>query len=90
MISPDDYNCKAQGECYLTYRKRIKAEQAKAEAERAVNQSNAQWVKEYGIFKEIFAAGLHKRPLETSGQFKARFEFNKTRSVGQVYGRRTC
>lgn len=47
MIDIHTYNCKEQGECYLTYRRRLARENEQAKRDRVLHQSNEEWVKEY-------------------------------------------
>ena len=51
MITAVDYNCREQGECYLTYRKRIAREQEKYLNDRPNRQSIEEWYAEYDAAK---------------------------------------
>ena len=81
MLKPEDYNCKEQGECYLTYRKRMKREQREFEHRRSIKQTNQEWLNELKVYTEIYAAGLHRRSGETTAELKTRFESFKARSL---------
>jgi hypothetical protein len=47
MIDVHTYNCREQGECYLTYRRRMAREKEKFINDRAIKQTNAAWIAEY-------------------------------------------
>lgn len=47
MIDIHTYNCREQGECYLTYRRRLAKEKQDYEQSRPVRQTNEQWLAEY-------------------------------------------
>lgn len=49
MIPAEDYNCREQGECYLTYRRRLAREKEQYENDRAIKQTNEQWIEEYNM-----------------------------------------
>jgi len=63
VISHKEYDCREQGECYLTYRRRIAREQEKFLNDRPNKQTIEEWLAEYdaakakgmGIFLEIRA-----------------------------------
>jgi len=84
MISHKDYNCNEMGECYLSYRKRMKREKEEYEANRPVKMSTEEWLKGYVEFSEIYASGLFMREGETPEQLKARFKSQQAGGVGDV------
>ena len=47
MIDANKYNCREQGECYLTYRRRLAREKEQYENDRSIKQSNKEWIEEY-------------------------------------------
>jgi len=49
MISALDWNCKQRSECYLAYIKRMAREKEQFENDRAIKQSNKEWLKEYDM-----------------------------------------
>jgi len=84
MIHYRDYNCKDQGECYLSYRKRMKREKEEYEAKRPIRQTNEEWIDEYVSYSAIYATGIFRRQGESTAQFLARFESKQEGSVGNV------
>lgn len=47
MIDIHTYNCKEQGECYLTYRRRMAQEKLDYERDREIKQTDREWLAEY-------------------------------------------
>jgi hypothetical protein len=56
----DIYNCREQGECYLTYRRRLAKEKTDYEQSRPIRQTNADWLAEY-------AHACADRPVQRRG-----------------------
>ena len=83
MINHEDYDCKEQGECYLTYRKRMKREHEQHLLDRRVDQTDDEWRKEYATYTKIYATGLRRLEGETADELKARFESRQAPDVGE-------
>ena len=47
MIKAKDYNCREQGECYLTYRRRLARENEEYLNNRVNTQTTEEWYAEY-------------------------------------------
>ena len=83
MISHENYNCKAHGECYLTYRKRMKCEQADFEHRRTIKQTNREWINEFSTYASFYRSGLRRNASETLAEFRKRVESRQAPGVGK-------
>ena len=83
MINHEDYDCKEQGECYLTYRKRMKREQQDFEHRRTIKQTNQEWINELSTYANFYRSGLRRNASETLAEFRQRAESRQAPGMGK-------